>query len=85
VQTKAGSVTNLVELSRFRGALASTWLLNGTVLKVLRSKGKRGRNRTDLRTKHVWLGERRRRKFATFHTNFNRLCAKRDTRPGHKK
>jgi len=53
VRTKAVNVTNLVELSRFRGALAKTWLLNGTVLKVLRSKGKGGRNRMGPRVKLV--------------------------------
>jgi len=57
VHTKAVNVTSLVELSRFRGALAKTWLLNGTVLEVLRSKAKGGRNRTDLRVKFVWRGK----------------------------
>ncbi|OSX80664.1 hypothetical protein BU14_0033s0008 [Porphyra umbilicalis] len=57
VRTKAVNVMNLVELSRFRGALAKTWLHNGTVLKVLRSKGKGGRNRTGPRVKLVWRGK----------------------------
>ncbi|OSX81409.1 hypothetical protein BU14_0021s0014, partial [Porphyra umbilicalis] len=57
VHTKAVNVTSLVELSRFRGALAKTWLLNGTVQEVLRGKGKGGRNRTDLRVKFVWRGK----------------------------
>jgi len=56
VHTKAVHITNLAELSRFRGALARTFYLDGAVLQVVRSKGKGGRNKTELRTSWVWRG-----------------------------
>ena len=56
VHTKAVHITNLAELSRFRGASARTFHLDGAVLQVVCSKGKVGRNKTERRTSWVLRG-----------------------------
>ena len=50
-------MTSLAELRRFRGSLAKTWIINGSVIEFLRGKSKGGRNKTELRVRYCWRGK----------------------------
>ena len=56
VHTKAITVTNYAEASRFLGAQAKTSFVSGEVLQVVKGKYKGGRNKTNLRVSWSWLG-----------------------------